>query len=88
MFGNIWDTLIVLRSEGDHKAQDIAENEAYNYAGSTYNFYKSVLGRNSLDDHGMTMISSVHFGRRYNNAFWTGEQMCYGDGDGQIFIRL
>ena len=78
----------LIRSEGDPKTQDITENEAYNYAGSTYNFYKSVLGRNSLDDHGMTMISSVHFGRRYNNAFWTGEQMCYGDGDGQIFIRF
>jgi Zn-dependent metalloprotease len=78
----------LIRSEGDPKTQDIAENEAYNYAGSTYDFYKSVFGRNSLDDHGMTMISSVHFGRQYNNAFWNGEQMCYGDGDGRIFIRF
>jgi Zn-dependent metalloprotease len=78
----------LIRSEGDPRTDDVAENEAYNYAGSTYNFYKSVLGRNSLDDHGMTLISSVHFGRRYNNAFWTGEQMCYGDGDGRIFIRF
>jgi len=78
----------LIRSEGDPKTQDIAENEAYNYAGATFNFYKSVLGRNSLDDHGMTLISSVHFGSRYNNAFWTGEQMCYGDGDGRIFIRF
>ena len=78
----------LIRSEGDPKTQDITENEAYNYAGSTYSFYKSVFGRNSLDDHGMTMISSVHLGRRLNNAFWTGEQMCYGDGDGRIFIRF
>jgi Zn-dependent metalloprotease len=78
----------LIRSEGDPKTKDIAENEAYNYSGSTYNFYKSILGRNSLDDHGMTLLSSVHFGRRYNNAFWNGEQMCYGDGDGQIFIRF
>ena len=77
----------MIRSEGDPKTDDIAENEAYNYAGSAYNFYKSVLGRNSLDDHGMTLISSVHFGRRYNNAFWS-EQMCYGDGDGRISIRF
>jgi Zn-dependent metalloprotease len=78
----------LIRSEGDAKTDDIAESEAYNYAGSTYNFYKSVFARNSLDDHGMTMISSVHLGRRLNNAFWTGEQMCYGDGDGRIFIRF
>ena len=78
----------LVRSEGDPKTQDIAENEAYNYAGSTYNFYKSVFGRNSLDDNGMTMISSVHLGDKLNNAFWTGEQMCYGDGDGRIFIRF
>lgn len=78
----------LIRSEGDPKTQDIAENEAYNYSGTTYDFYKSVLARNSLDDHGMTLISSVHFGQRYNNAFWNGEQMCYGDGDGQIFIRF
>ena len=78
----------LVRSEGDPKTEDVADTEAYSYAGSTYNFYKSIFGRNSLDDHGMTMISSVHLGRRLNNAFWTGEQMCYGDGDGQIFIRF
>jgi Zn-dependent metalloprotease len=78
----------LVRSEGDPKTEDVAANEAYSYAGSTYNFYKGVFGRNSLDDHGMTMISSVHLGRRLNNAFWTGEQMCYGDGDGRIFIRF
>ena len=78
----------LVRCEGDPKTEDVAANEAYSYAGSTYNFYKRIFGRNSLDDHGMTMISSVHLGRRLNNAFWTGEQMCYGDGDGQIFIRF
>ena len=46
----------LIRSEGDPKTQDITENEAYNHAGSTYSSYKSVFGRNSPDDHGMTMI--------------------------------
>src|SRR5262249_54098362 len=35
---------------------------------------------------GMAMISSVHYGRKYNNAFWNGSQMAYGDGDQSIFI--
>ena len=49
-------------------------------------FYKDVFNRNSIDDHGMTMMSSIHFGSNYNNAMWNGSQMLYGDGDGHIFI--
>ena len=36
----------------------------------------------------MSLVSSVHLGRRLNNAFWTGEQMAYGDGDGSLFVRF
>ena len=79
---------ILVRFEGDPKSRDPAVNEAYGYAGTTYSFYKRLFGRNSLDDRGMTLISSVHLGQNLNNAFWTGEQMCYGDGDRRIFIRF
>jgi Zn-dependent metalloprotease len=78
----------LVREEGDPKTDDPAVNEAYDYAGLTYDFYKKLFGRNSLDDRGMTLISSVHLGSNYNNAFWNGEQMAYGDGDGVIFIRF
>lgn len=78
----------LVRSEGDKASKDPAVNEAYNHAGYTYDFYKKLFNRNSLDDNGMSLISSVHLGRRLNNAFWTGEQMAYGDGDGVIFIRF
>jgi Zn-dependent metalloprotease len=33
----------------------------------------------------MTLMSSIHYGVRYDNAFWNGAQMTYGDGDGQVF---
>lgn len=49
-------------------------------------FYKDVFNRNSIDDHGMTMMSSIHYGSKFNNAMWNGSQMIYGDGDGSIFI--
>src|SRR3954454_10806175 len=49
-------------------------------------FFRSVFGRNSIDNAGMTMSSSVHYGANYNNAFWNGSRMTYGDGDGNIFI--
>ncbi|MFN8634519.1 MAG: M4 family metallopeptidase [Chloroflexota bacterium] len=53
---------------------------AHTYAGVTYDFYQSRLGRDSVNDAGMTIKSSVHFGVNYRNAFWNGAQMVYGDG--------
>ncbi len=49
-------------------------------------FFQSVFGRNSLDNAGMGLLSSIHYGINYNNAFWNGTQMTYGDGDGNIFV--
>jgi Zn-dependent metalloprotease len=49
-------------------------------------FYQALFGRNSVDNLGKTLMSSIHFGVNYNNAFWNGNQMTYGDGDGNIFI--
>jgi Zn-dependent metalloprotease len=78
----------LVREEGDPKSSDPAVNEAYDGSGATYDFYKTVFNRNSLDDQGMQLISTVHLGKKYNNAFWNGEQMAYGDGDGQVFVRF
>jgi Zn-dependent metalloprotease len=49
-------------------------------------FYKQVFKRNSIDDAGMTMQSSIHYGKNFNNAMWNGSQMLYGDGDGKLFV--
>lgn len=78
----------LVREEGGPSSGDPAVNEAYEFAGVTYDCYKEVFGRNSLDDKGMQLISSVHFGHRIENAFWNGFQMAYGDGDGQMFLRF
>lgn len=78
----------LVRSEGDPKSKDVAVNEAYDGAGKTYDFYKKIFNRNSIDDKGMRLDSSVHYRKRYNNAVWNGQQMAYGDGDGQIFNRF
>ena len=55
----------LVRSEGEKKSDDPAVNEAYDHAGSTYDFYRDLFGRNSLDDAGMTLISSVQIGRAH-----------------------
>jgi bacillolysin len=52
--------------------------DAHYYARVTDDFYLAVFGRDSLDDAGMQMVSSAHFARNYNNAFWNGTQMTYG----------
>jgi len=77
-----------VRAEGEPKSADPAVNEAYDYSGQTYDFFRKIFDRNSLDGRGMPLISSVHVDDRYNNAFWNGQQMAYGDGDEIIFTRF
>jgi Zn-dependent metalloprotease len=79
----------LVRSETDTKAsRDKAVNEAFDNAGTTWEFYNKVFGRESVDNHGKSLVSSVHYGLNYDNAFWDGRQMVYGDGDGKIFQRF
>jgi Zn-dependent metalloprotease len=65
---------------------DGSAKRAFNETTTVVDFYQKVFGRNSLDNAGMTLLSSIHFSVNYNNAGWTGSQMKYGDGDGNIFI--
>jgi Zn-dependent metalloprotease len=44
--------------------------------------------RNSVDGAGMELDATVHYGKDYDNAYWNGERMIFGDGDGRIFNRF
>jgi Zn-dependent metalloprotease len=70
-----------VRLEGGPETGDVAVEEAYEGSGDTYDLYRQVYGRDSLDDGGLELISTVHYGRGYDNAIWNGQQMAYGDGD-------
>lgn len=72
---------LLVRSEEEASTGDKAVDEAYEGAGLTYDMYNEIFGRNSIDGNGMKLISSVHYMQGYDNAFWDGEQMVYGDGD-------
>ncbi len=61
---------------------DAHEVAAHIYAGDTYNFYWNYHGRDSINDEGMTLISTVHYKSGFQNAFWNGSQMVYGDAFG------
>lgn len=78
----------LVRTEGSGNSGDAALDAAHNNAGTTYDFYNSVFGRDSYDNNGATMYSTVHYSSNYNNAFWNGSQMVYGDGDGSTFSPL
>ncbi len=78
----------IVRTEGQSASSGPDVTEAYDYSGNTYKFYKDVYNRNSVDDRGMRLDSTVHYGQQYDNAFWNGTQMVYGDGDGTVFQRF
>lgn len=76
------------RAEGSPADTDQYVNEAYDHAGTTWTFFHDLFGRKSVDGNGRTLVSSVHYSQGYDNAFWNGQQMVYGDGDGQIFTHF
>jgi len=78
----------LVKQEGDPPSADPAVNEAYDGAGSTHDLFWQAYERDSLDGSGMALESTVHYERAYDNAFWDGKQMVYGDGDGELFNRF
>ncbi len=78
----------LVRTETTGTSSDTALNAAHDYAGNVYDYYFNVHGRDSFDGAGAQIKSSVHYSTSYNNAFWNGTQMVYGDGDGSTFIAL
>jgi Zn-dependent metalloprotease len=78
----------LVRGEGGAPTHDQEADEAYDGAGATYDFYSQVFNRNSVDNRGLRLDSTVHYQRKFDNAFWNGMQMVYGDGDGVLFGRF
>lgn len=79
---------VQVRYEGQPSNGDIAVDEAFDYLGITHDFFWNNWQRDSLDNEGMVLSGTVHYGHEYQNAFWNGEQMVFGDGDGEIFNRF
>ncbi|MFF8282958.1 M4 family metallopeptidase [Streptomyces albus] len=74
-----------VREEGSDPGQDASVNRAYAGLGATFELYLSVYDRYSIDGAGLPLDATVHYGDDYGNAFWDGERMVFGDGDGEIF---
>jgi Zn-dependent metalloprotease len=78
----------VARGEGDEPTGDVTVDEAYDGLGATYKLFWDIYQRDSIDDEGMALKGYVHYGDNYDNAFWDGQEMVFGDGDGQLFNRF
>ncbi|MEU2154236.1 M4 family metallopeptidase [Streptomyces sp. NPDC019396] len=75
-----------VRDEGEDPGQDATVNRAYAGLGATFELLMSAYGRDSIDGAGLPLVATVHYDENYGNAFWNGEQMVFGDGDGEIFL--
>lgn len=77
-----------VRGEGDPESSDAAVDEAYTGLGATWQLYHDAFARNSIDGKGLPLLATVHYEKSYDNAFFDGNQMVFGDGDGRYFNRF
>ncbi len=73
---------------GTNANRESAAVDAHYGGAMTYDYYDQVLGRDGIFGDGTGAPSRVHYGSNYVNAFWDGEKMTYGDGDGSSFGPL
>ena len=77
-----------VRDADDPATGDAAVDEAHDHAGVAWDLFADVFARPSVDGQGTPLSVTVHYGRDYDNAFWDGTQLVFGDGDGQVFDRF
>ena len=76
---------VTVRGEDDPPTGDTAVDEAFDGLGATFEFFWDAFGRSGIDGAGGPLLATVHYGLDYDNAFWNGERMVFGDGDGEVF---
>jgi vibriolysin len=69
------------RIEGNADTTDLDINGAYDNTGAFYDAFAGFWGRDSYDNAGARLSSTVHYATNYCNAFWNGTQMVFGDGN-------
>jgi Zn-dependent metalloprotease len=73
----------LVRREGDPSGADREVNEAYDGLGATYDLFCNEYNRDSIDNRGMELNATVHYGFSFDNAYWD-DRMVFGDGDEKI----
>lgn len=79
-------TLVLSESSGS--TSDVVISTAHGHAATSYDYYSAIHARDSFNNAGAQIRTTVHHRVAYNNAFWNGSQLVYGDGDGTTFTPL
>lgn len=77
-----------VRSAGQPATGDVAVDEAAAGIEATLQMFADAFARSSYDGAGAPVTITVHYGKHYDNAFWDGNQLVFGDGDGDVFERF
>src|SRR3954469_2063600 len=75
----------VVRSAGEPASGDAAVDESADGTTDVLAMYADVFARSSYDGSGAQVVVTVHYEQSYDNAFWDGSQLVFGDGDGKVF---
>ena len=76
------------RDADDPATGDAAVDEAHEHSGVAWDLFADLFDRRSVDGLGTPLTVTVHYGTDYDNAFWDGTQLVFGDGDGELFDRF
>lgn len=86
--GTLFTSPDALFGNGATSSRESAAVDAQYGTNMTWDFYKTTFGRNGIFGNGTGSYNRVHYGSKYNNAFWDGTKMTYGDGDGTNYGPL
>jgi bacillolysin len=75
-------------AEFNNTNKDNGALDAHWGAEKTYDYWATIHGRNSYNNAGAAIKSYVHYSTAYDNAFWNGSVMTYGDGSDVYFDIL
>ena len=78
----LWDT------KNNQKITSLAGKNVIKGGKASWDFYRQLFGRNSIDNKGLLIKQYVHYDKGMDNAYWDGRRMVYGDGDGTVFTSF
>ncbi|WP_338700593.1 M4 family metallopeptidase [Streptomyces sp. Q6] len=86
--GKELDALPPVRWSGRPPTGDVAADEAYDGLTAAARFVREVLGRDTVVQKGGPLAAAVHYDKGFNNSFWNGSLIVFGDGDNKLFGRF
>ena len=75
--GTLWSFTCPNSDEPDVNGAYAPINDAHHFGGVVHDLYQSWFGAPPLNQ---VLVMKVHYGSSYENAFWDGSSMTFGDG--------